>query len=80
MGDIVVAFIAALAGWQHGRLGRRELKGIAIVAIGWTVVTTVANFPAFSLMGTTVVVLWRAAVVGVPYAAGVGLRRWRARR
>ena len=74
------AILAALIGWQNGRLGRNEIKGIAVVVLGWTTVTTVAALPAFDPAGVAVAIVYRTLIVGGAYALGVGLHRWRKRR
>jgi hypothetical protein len=75
--DILFAIIAALVGWQHGRFGRHELKGIAVVVLGWTAVTTVAALPGFSLLGIAAALIVRILIVGGGYGVGVLLHRWR---
>jgi len=78
--DLITAIIAAVVGWQSGRIDRRHLKGIAIVVLGWTAVTTVAGLPYLSLTGLFFVIVYRALLVGLPFCAGVAVRRLQARR
>jgi hypothetical protein len=67
-------------GWQHGRLGANELKGIAVVVLGWTTVATVAALPSISFFGIVAAIVARTLVVGGGYGMGVALHRWRKRR
>lgn len=77
--ELIVAAVSAVLGWRNGYLGRRELKGIAIVVLGWTAVTTIASLPYVSLTGLAVVLV--ALLVGAPFALAVLIRRLpRARR
>jgi hypothetical protein len=78
--DLLVAVVSAILGWRNGRLGERELKGIAIVVLGWTAVTTVASLPYVSLTGLAAVLVVRTLLVGAPYALAVFARRLRRRR
>jgi hypothetical protein len=78
--ELIAVIIAALVGWQSGQFDARHLKGLAIAVLGWTAVTTVASLPYISVTGLLLVLAFRALVVGLPYAAGVGARRLRARR
>ena len=52
--EFVAVAIAAVLGWQVGTLGRKELKAIAIVVLGWTTVTTLASLPYVSVAGVLV--------------------------
>ena len=47
--ELFFAIIAGILGWQHGTLGAREVKAIAIVVAGWTAVTTAASVPYLTL-------------------------------
>jgi hypothetical protein len=72
---LIIVIVSAVLGWQSGRLGPRELKGIAIVVLGWTAVTTVASVPYLSLTGLVAVLVWRTLLVGAPFALAVLARR-----
>nr|WP_166178077.1 hypothetical protein [Altererythrobacter segetis] len=78
--DFIAAITAVVVGWQSGRIDRRHLKGIAIVVLGWTAVTTVAGLTYLGLTGLLFVIVYRALLVGLPYAAGVAVRRLQRRR
>lgn len=73
--ELIAAIIAAIVGWGHGRLGARELKGVAVVVGGWTAVTTIAAIPYISAEGIVLDLAWRALIVGGAYALGVLGRR-----
>jgi hypothetical protein len=77
--ELIVAAVSAILGWQNGRLGPRELKGIAIVVLGWTAVTTAASLPYVSLTGLAFVLIVRTLLVGAPFAVAVLARRLRRR-
>jgi uncharacterized membrane protein len=78
--EIIAVFIAGLLGWQVGTFGRKEVKAIAIVVIGWTTVTTLASVPYVSVDGVFVTLALRTLLIAVPYTVGMLLRRWRKRR
>ena len=78
--ELIVAVASAVLGWQNGRLGRRELKGIAIVVLGWTAVTTVASLPYVTLTGLVFVLVARTLLIGAPFALAVLARRLPRRR
>lgn len=78
--EIVAVFIAGLLGWQLGTFGRKEVKAIAIVVLGWTTVTTLASIPHVSVDGVLVTLGLRTLLIAAPYTAGTLLRRWRKRR
>ena len=81
MTELIVAAVSAVLGWRNGYLGQRELKGIAIVVLGWTAVTTIASLPYVSLTGLAIVLVARTLLVGAPFALAVLIRRLpRARR
>ena len=73
--ELIVAAVSAVLGWQNGRLGRRELKGIAIVVLGWTAVPTAASVPFVSPSGLAFVLVARTLLVGAPFALAVLARR-----
>jgi hypothetical protein len=78
--ELTAAVISAVLGWQIGRIGRRELKGIAIVVLGWTAVTTVASLPYISLTGLLAVLVFRTLLIGAPYMLAALARRFQRRR
>jgi uncharacterized membrane protein len=78
--EIIAVFIAGLLGWQVGTFGRKEVKAIAIVVIGWTTVTTLASVPYVSVDGVLITLALRTLLIAVPYTVGMLLRRWRKRR
>ncbi|HEY7806568.1 MAG TPA: hypothetical protein VIC34_05155 [Croceibacterium sp.] len=73
--ELTALVVSAVLGWQVGRIGRREIKGIAIVVLGWTAVTTVASLPYVSLAGLLVVLVWRALLIGAPYTIAALAKR-----
>lgn len=73
--ELMAVIIMAFVGWGHGLLGLRELKGLALVAFGWTLVITVAGLPGLALDAVLTGFAVRFAVVGGAYAAGVGVKR-----
>ena len=75
--EFVAVAIAAVLGWQVGTLGRKELKAIAIVVLGWTTVTTLASLPYVSVAGVLVVLAFRTLLIAVPYTLAMLLKRWR---
>ena len=75
--EFAAVIIAALLGWQVGTFGRKELKAIAIVVLGWTTVTTVASVPYVSVGGVLVTLAFRTALIVIPYTIGALPRRWR---
>jgi hypothetical protein len=78
--EIIAVFIAGLLGWQVGTFGRKEVKAIAIVVLGWTTVTTLASLPYVSVDRVLMTLALRTLLIAVPYAIGMLLRRWRKRR
>ena len=78
--ELTALVVSAILGWQIGHLGRRELKGIAIVALGWTAVTTVASLPYVSLTGLLAVLVFRTLLIGAPYTLAALARRFQRRR
>ncbi|MXP40922.1 hypothetical protein GRI75_04595 [Altererythrobacter soli] len=75
--EFVAAFIAGLLGWQVGTLGRKEVKAMIIVVLGWTTVTTIASVPYVSVTEVLATLALRTVVIAVPYTIGVLLQRWR---
>ena len=73
--ELTAIFIAAIVGWQVGTIGARELKGLALVVAGWTAVDTVAMVPYLSAESFLYTLANHAAVVCIPFAVAVGLRR-----
>ena len=73
--ELIAVIIAAILGWQHGTLGAREAKVIAIVVAGWTAVTTAASVPYLTIESFVLSLAWHAVVVAAPYALGVLARR-----
>ena len=73
--EFIAVIIAAILGWQHGSLGAREAKAIAIVVAGWTAVTTAAGVPYLTMESFVTSLAWHTAVVAVPYALAVLARR-----
>lgn len=78
--ELIAVIIGAILGWQHGTLGAREAKAIAIVVAGWTAVTTAASIPYLTVEGFVLTLIWHTAVVAVPYALAVLARRLIRRR
>lgn len=78
--ELIAIAVSAVLGWQLGRIGRREVKAIAIVVLGWTVVTTVASLSFVSLTGLLVVLAFRAVLIGGPYTIAALARRLADRR
>ena len=78
--ELFFAIIAGILGWQHGTLGAREVKAIAIVVAGWTAVTTAASVPYLTLESFVVSLGWHTVVVAVPYALGALVKRVSGRR
>ena len=78
--EIIAVVVSAVLGWQIGRIGRRELKGIAIVVLGWTAVTTVASLPYISLTGLLAVLVFRTLLIGAPYTLAAFAKRLQRRR
>ena len=78
--ELIAIIIAAILGWQHGTLGAREAKVIALVVAGWTAVTTAASVPYLTVEGFLVSLAWHAVVVAVPYAIAALARRLFGRR
>jgi hypothetical protein len=77
--ELTAIFIAAIVGWQIGTIGVREIKGMALVVAGWTAVDTVAMVPYLSIEFFVRDLANHAAVVCIPFAVAVGLRRLRMR-
>jgi hypothetical protein len=78
--ELTAAVISAVLGWRIGSIGRRELKGIAIVVLGWTAVTTVASLPYVSLTGLLAVLVLRTLLIGAPYTIAALAKRFQRRR
>ena len=78
--ELIAVIIAAILGWQHGTLGAREAKAIAIVVGGWTAVTTAASVPYLTIENFLLSLAWHTAVVAVPYGLAVLARRLIRRR
>jgi len=78
--ELIAVIIAGILGWQHGSLGMREAKVIAIVVAGWTAVATAASIPYLTVESFVLSLAWRTAVVVVPYALGALARRLIRRR
>jgi hypothetical protein len=78
--EIIAAVVSAVLGWQIGYVGRREVKAIAIVVLGWTAVTTVASLPYVSLTGLLVVLIWRTLLIGAPFTIAALAKRMQRRR
>ena len=78
--EIIVILVGGLLGWQHGKLGRRELQIMALVVAGWTAVITAASVPYLTLGGFLTTLLYNTVVVTVPYAVGALARRLSQRR
>ena len=78
--ELLFVLIAGILGWQHGTLGAREVKAIAIVVAGWTAVTTAASVPYLTLESFAVSLGWHTVVVVVPYALGALVKRVSRRR
>jgi hypothetical protein len=77
--ELTAIFIAAIVGWNVGAIGKREIQGLALVVAGWTAVDTVAMVPYLSLEFFAADLVSHAAVVCIPYAVAVGLRRLKMR-
>ena len=75
--EFIAVIIAAVLGWQVGTLGRKELKAITIVVLGWTTVTTAASVPYVSAGGVLVTLAVRTLLIAGPYGIGMLLKRWR---
>ena len=73
--EFVAVIIAAILGWQHGTLGAREAKVIAIVVAGWTAVATAASVPYLTIESFAISLAWHTVVVAVPYALAALARR-----
>lgn len=73
--QLTAILIAAILGWQIGTIGLREIKGMALVVGGWTAVETVAMVPYLSAEPVLYNLANHAAVVCIPFAVAVGLRR-----
>ena len=78
--ELIGIVIAAIVGWKIGEIGVRELKGIGLVAGGWTLVTTAAAVPDISVQGILFSFVYGCAVVGVPFAIAALISRWQDRR
>ncbi len=79
--ELTAVVVSAVLGWQSGRLGRRELKAIAIIVLGWTAVTTVASLPYVSLAGLVTALVFRTLLIAGPYTiAALAKRLGRGRR
>ena len=78
--ELIAVIIAAILGWQHGTVGAREAKVIAIVVAGWTAVTTAASIPYLTIENFLLSLAWHTAVVAVPYGLAVLARRLIRRR
>ena len=78
--ELIAILIAGILGWQHGTLGVREAKVIALVVAGWTAVTTAASVPHLTVDGFVFSLAWHAVVVAVPYTLAALAKRVFARR
>ena len=78
--EVIAVIIAGILGWQHGRLGPRELQVMAIVVIGWSAVDAAAMVPYLRLRVLLLDLISNAAVVVVPYLLGMLARRLVPRR
>ena len=78
--ELIAVIIGGILGWQHGTLGAREAKVMAIVVAGWTAVTTAASVPYLTLESFVVSLGWHTVVVVVPYALGALVKRVSRRR
>jgi hypothetical protein len=78
--ELIAVIIGAILGWQHGTLGAREAKVIAIVVAGWTAVTTAASVPYLTIESFAFSLARHAAVVTVPYVLGALAKRLFTRR
>ena len=78
--ELIAVIVGGILGWQHGTLGAREAKVIALVVAGWTAVTTAASVPYLTLEGFVVSLAWHTVVVAVPYALGALAKRLFGRR
>jgi hypothetical protein len=78
--ELIAVIIAVILGWQHGTLGAREAKAIAIVVAGWTAVTTAASVPYLTIESFVLSLAWHTAVVAVPYVVGALAKRLFSRR
>jgi cytochrome bd-type quinol oxidase subunit 1 len=78
--ELIAIIVAGLLGWQHGTFGRRELRIMALVVIGWSAVTSAASVPYLTLESLGFGLLYHALIVTVPYALGALARRVSGRR
>ena len=78
--ELIAVIIGGILGWQHGTLGAREAKVMAIVVAGWTAVTTAASVPYLTFESFVLSLAWHAVVVAGPYALAVLARRLIRRR
>ena len=78
--DLIIAAVSAVLGWQSRRIGEREVKGMAIVVLGWTAVTTVASLGYIDVSGVLAVLVYRALLVAAPFTIAALVRRLRDRR
>jgi hypothetical protein len=78
--ELIAIIVAGLLGWQHGTFGRRELRIMALVVIGWSAVTSAASVPYLTLESRGVGLLYHARIVTGPYALGALARRVSGRR
>ena len=78
--ELIAIIIAAILGWQHGTLGMREAKVMALVVAGWTAVTTAASVPYLTVEGFLLSLASHAVVVAVPYGIAALARRLFGRR
>jgi hypothetical protein len=78
--ELIAIIVAGVLGWQHGRLGTRELKIIALVVVGWSAVTSAASVPYLTLGSLAFDLFFHAVVVAVPYGVGALARRVAERR
>ena len=77
--EFLAIIVAALLGWKNATLGRRELKALVIVVVGWTAVTTAAAIPYVSLERTLLALMIRTLVIAVPYVVAALITRSRSR-
>ena len=78
--ELIAVIVGAILGWQHGTLGPREAKAMAIVVAGWTAVTTAASLPNLTVEGFLLTLVWHSAVVALPYTLAMLLKRIFGRR
>lgn len=78
--ELIAVLIAGILGWQHGTLGAREVKVMALVVAGWTAVTTAASVPYLTFEGFLFSLAYHALVISVPYAMGALAKRLFSRR